>query len=153
MYSWFTETESLTSRCKAVLEGESLAEVHYRTLLANQGEGSQLCRILPRFVLCLQSSYLFTVEVARDPQPSRVPPLSSLHLPSWPQSRKYCLTDKGSVGLVPADVQHGDRFLHFPSHQCALCHPECSDPGACHHLVGECYIDGANKLDFATAEI
>ena len=40
VYSWFTETESLTGRCKAVLEGESLVEIYYRTFLADQGEGS-----------------------------------------------------------------------------------------------------------------
>lgn len=55
---WFEETENMTRRCNMVTSGEStLAEVHYRTLAANQGE------VLP---VTFEAYHIFKDRINRD---------------------------------------------------------------------------------------
>jgi len=46
VFSLFSETRSLTGHCKAALEDEVLAEIQYRTLIANLDEDPELASII-----------------------------------------------------------------------------------------------------------
>jgi hypothetical protein len=95
MYPWFTETESLTSQCKAVLEGESLAEVHYRTPVANQGADSELVEFSLDSYHAFKARISLAAEAARDPQLSIAAGPFFAAFAFVATNRKYCLTDKG----------------------------------------------------------
>jgi hypothetical protein len=51
-----------------VLEGESLAEVHYRTLVANQGADSELVVFSLDSYRAFKARISLAAEAARDPQ-------------------------------------------------------------------------------------
>ena len=95
--------------------------------MANQGADSELVAFSLDSYHAFKARINLAAEAARDPQLSiAVGPFFAAFAfvaTNW----KYYLTDKGRVGLVPADAQHGDQ-LHFPGHRHALCHPECFRP-------------------------
>lgn len=81
-------------------------------------------------------------EAARDPQLSIAAGPFFVAFAFVATNRKYCLTDKGSVGLVPADAQHGDQVGIFLDIGTPFVVRSVPGPEACYCLVGECHIDG-----------
>jgi hypothetical protein len=125
-----------------VLEGESLAEVHYRTLVANQGEDSELVPFSLDSYHAFKARISLAAEAARDPQLSIAAAPFFAAFAYVATNRKYCLTGNGSVGVVPADAQHGDQVCIFLGIGTPFVIRSVPSPEACYYLVGECYIDG-----------
>jgi hypothetical protein len=129
----------MTKRSKAVLlDQEKLAEVHFRTLVANRGE-----------VLFFSFKGYHTFKSRMEAEVDEDVELDILKeaatffgIIAYPATgRKFCLTNGGSVGQVPADAQPGDEI----SFLLGLAVPFVTrkvPSEYCYTLVGECYIDG-----------
>lgn len=100
-----------------------------RTLVANQGADSELVAFSLDSYRAFKTCISLAAETARDPQLSIATRPFFAAFAFVATNRKYCLTNKGSVGLVPADAQYGDQVCIFLGHRHALCHLECSGLG------------------------
>jgi hypothetical protein len=117
---WFTETEAITTRSMAVTSGDSiLAEVHYRTLVANQANVLDFTiDSYYAFKECIQ----FRGPDESIPRRTTLPFFTAMSYPAI--GRKYGVTKDGTVGLVPSGTQEGDEICVFLGLVVALCHSQ-----------------------------
>ena len=95
----------------------------------------------------LQSSYLCRCRGSSRPSALKSSATSFAAFAFVAASRRYCLTDKGSVDLVPTDVQHGDQVCIFLATGAPFVIRCVPGPGGLviTWLESECYIDGLMK--------
>ena len=142
---WFEETENMTRRCKAVTSGEStLAEVHYRTLVTNQG------KVLP---VTIEAYHIFkdTISKGRDEvvdlEDSRKGAAFFAAIAFPATERKYCITKDGRVGQAPADAEPGDEICFILGLVVPFVVRRLPGKPGQYTLIGECYIDGCMDDD------
>lgn len=129
----------MTKRSKAVLlNQENLAEIHFRSLVANRGE-----------VLSFSSESYHAFKFRMEAEEDEAVELDTLKdaaaffgIIAYPATgRKFCLSSGGSVGQVPADAQSGDEISFLLGLSVPFVIRKV--PGEyCYTLVGECFTDG-----------
>jgi hypothetical protein len=116
-----------------------LAEVHYRTLVANQGEV---------FPVTIETYHIFKDKISKgrdevvDYEDLRKAAsfFAAIAYPST--ERRYCITKDGRVGQAPADAEPGDEICVILGLVVPFVVRRVADKPDQYTLIGECYIDG-----------
>ena len=145
------DTARLVSLLNSYPTGEDIQEVHWRALIANTNkEGIELSPSLGDAFLALSEM----VKRLDAGETTQAPGMGTLHqamIPYLPSilrimgGRKFCLTERGYVGLVMNQVLPDDLvYVLYGAAVPFVLRPAEDQPGS-YRIVGDCYIHGIMK--------
>jgi hypothetical protein len=156
---WFIESFRMTQRSGGDLSDSEIMARHTSTIFFNADPGKKfkkLHNVMNTYLVVANNfEYVNDVKDEQIQQAMEVIFFAASEGMGW----KYCLTENGRVGQIPAESRPGDKVCVFPGIQTPFMIRDHETDGGSFRLIGECFICGLmygevlNHKDFHVQEI